>query len=180
MVSHKLLGQLLVERGLLPEDDLQKALSLQRERKGRLGKILLDLGYISQEDLQSVLSEQLGIPRVDAAELQEIPMEAATLPSTFLRQSLLYPYRVDDGTVFIGMADPLDSDNIRAIEQLMGRKVEVRLASEAAILKAWMSGWARNNLKRASRRRTPASHFERRRLRRPTLTNCATWLRKRR
>jgi general secretion pathway protein E len=136
MVSHKLLGQLLVERGLLPEDDLQKALSLQRERKGRLGKILLDLGYISQEDLQSVLSEQLGIPRVDAAELQEIPMEAATLPSTFLRQSLLYPYRVDDGTVFIGMADPLDSDNIRAIEQLMGRKVEVRLASEAAILKA--------------------------------------------
>jgi general secretion pathway protein E len=63
-------------------------------------------------------------------------MEAATLPSGFLRQALLYPYRVDDGTVFIAMADPLDSDNIRAIEQLMGRKVEVRLASEAAILKA--------------------------------------------
>ena len=135
-VSHKLLGQLLVERGLLPEEDLQKALALQRERKGRLGKILLDLGYVSQQDLQSVLSEQLGIPRVDPAELQEVPMEAATLPSGFLRQALLYPYRVDDGIVFIAMADPLDSDNIRAIEQLMGRKVEVRLASEAAILKA--------------------------------------------
>jgi general secretion pathway protein E len=135
-VSHKLLGQLLVERGLLPQDDLQKALALQRERKGRLGKILLDLGYISQQDLQNVLSEQLGIPRVDPAELQEVPVEAATLPSSFLRQSLLYPYRVDDGTVFIAMADPLDTDNIRAIEQLMGRKVEVRLASESAILKA--------------------------------------------
>jgi general secretion pathway protein E len=135
-VSHKLLGQLLVERGLLPQDDLQKALGLQRERKGRLGKILLDLGYVSQQDLQSVLSEQLGIPRVDPAELQEVPMEAATLPSGFLRQSLLYPYRVEDGTVFIAMADPLDSDNIRAIEQLMGRKAEVRLATEAAILKA--------------------------------------------
>jgi general secretion pathway protein E len=135
-VSHKLLGQMLVERGLLPEEDLQKALALQRERKGRLGKILLDLGYVSQQDLQSVLSEQLGIPRVDPAELQEVPMEAATLPSGFLRQALLYPYRVDDGTVFIAMADPLDSDNIRAIEQLMGRKVEVRLASETAILKA--------------------------------------------
>jgi len=135
-VSHKLLGQLLVERGLLPEEDLQKALALQRERKGRLGKILLDLGYVSQQDLQSVLSEQLGIPRVDPAELQEVPMEAATLPSGFLRQALLYPYRVDDGTVFIAMADPLDSDNIRAIEQLMGRRAEVRLASETAILKA--------------------------------------------
>ena len=88
-VSHKLLGQLLVERGLLPEDDLQKALSLQRERKGRLGKVLLDLGYISQQDLQSVLSEQLGIPRVDPAELQEVPMEAATLPSGFAPSSAL-------------------------------------------------------------------------------------------
>jgi len=135
-VSHKLLGQLLVERGLLPEDDLQKALSLQRERKGRLGKILLDLGYVSQQDLQSVLSEQLGIPTVDPAELQEVPMEAASLPANFLRQALLYPYRVQDGTVFIAMADPLDSDNVRAIEQLLGRKVEVRLASEPAILKA--------------------------------------------
>jgi general secretion pathway protein E len=135
-VSHKLLGQMLVERGLLPEDDLQKALALQRERKGRLGKILMDLGYVSQQDLQTVLSEQLGIPRVDPAELQEVPMEAAGLPAGFLRQALVYPYRVDNGTVFVAMADPLDSDNIRAIEQLTGRRAEVRLAAEAAILKA--------------------------------------------
>jgi len=135
-VSHKLLGQLLVERGLLPEDDLQKALQLQQERKGRLGRILLDLGYISQQDLQMVLSEQLGIPCVDPAELQDVPMEASVLSPGFLSQYLLYPYRVEDDTVFVAMADPLDSDNIRAIEQLLGRKVEVRLASEAAILKA--------------------------------------------
>ena len=63
-------------------------------------------------------------------------MEAASLPAGFLRQSLLYPYRVENGRVFVAMADPLDSDNIRAIEQLTGQKVEVRLASEAAILKA--------------------------------------------
>jgi len=135
-VSRKLLGQLLVERGLLPEDDLQKALQLQRERKGRLGRILLDLGYISQLDLQTVLSEQLGIPMVDAAELKEVPMEASVLPSGFLSQYLVYPYRVEGDKVFVAMADPLDSDNIRVIERLLGRKVEVRLASEAAITKA--------------------------------------------
>jgi len=135
-VSHKLLGQLLVERGLLPEDDLQKALQLQRERKGRLGKILLDLGYLSQQDLLSVLSEQLGIPLVAPAELKDVPMEASVLPSGFLSQFLVYPYCVEGDTVFIAMADPLDSDTIRVIEQLLARKVELRLASEAAILKA--------------------------------------------
>ena len=135
-VSRKLLGELLVERGLLPEDDLQKALQLQRERKGRLGKVLLDLGYISQLDLLTVLSEQLGIPLVDPAELKDVPMEASVLPSGFLSQFLVYPYRVEGDTVFIAMADPLDSDTLRVSEQLLGRKVEVRLASEAAILKA--------------------------------------------
>jgi general secretion pathway protein E len=127
---------LLVERGLLPEDDLQKALQLQRERKGRLGKILLDLGYLSQQDLLMVLSEQLGIPQVDPAELKDVPMEASVLPSGFLSQFLVYPYCVEGDTVFIAMADPLDSDTIRVIEQLLARKAELRLASEAAILKA--------------------------------------------
>ncbi len=59
------------------------------------------------------------------------------------------------------MADPLDSDNIRAMEQLLGRKAEVRLASEAAILKAlevWLGrgrnrteGWG-SGLRRSRRR----------------------------
>ncbi len=136
MASCKLLGQLLIERGLLPADDLQKALALQKERKERLGKILVDLGFISQQNLYAVLSDQLGIPRVDPAELEEIPMEAAKLSPAFLRQFLLYPFRIDDGRALVAMADPLDADNIRAVEQLVGRRVEVRLASEAEILRA--------------------------------------------
>ena len=136
MASPKLLGEMLIERGLLPKDDLDKALALQRERKGRLGKILVDLGFISQRDLYAVLSEQLGIPRVDPAELTEMPAEAARLSPAFLKQFLLFPYRVGDGRIMVAMADPLDTENTRAVEQLVGRRVEVRLASEAEILRA--------------------------------------------
>jgi general secretion pathway protein E len=125
-----------VERGLLPADDLEKGLALQKERQGRLGKILVDLGFISQQTLYSILSEQLGIPRVDPEELGEIPVEASKVTPSFLRQFLLYPFRAEDGRVLVAMADPLDTDNIRALEQLMQRQVEVRLASEAEILKA--------------------------------------------
>jgi general secretion pathway protein E len=136
LTSRKSLGQLLVERGLLPADDLEKALALQKERPDRLGKILVDLGFVSQQTLYSVLSEQLGIPRVDPEELGEIPVEASKVTPSFLRQFLLYPFRSEDGRVLVAMADPLDADNIRALEQLMERRVEVRLASEAEILKA--------------------------------------------
>ena len=136
MPSLKLLGQLLIEKGHLAPDDLDKALALQKERKDRLGKILIDLGFVSQRDLYAALSEQLGIPRVDPAELADLPPEASKLSPLFLRQFLLYPYHVDDGTMLLAMADPLDTENVRAVEQLVGRKVEARLATEAEILRA--------------------------------------------
>ncbi|HKS96689.1 MAG TPA: ATPase, T2SS/T4P/T4SS family [Terriglobia bacterium] len=136
LTSRKSLGQFLVERGLLPAEDLEKALALQKERPDRLGKVLVDLGFVSQQTLYSILSEQLGIPRVDPEELGEIPVEASKVTPSFLRQSLLYPFRAEDGRVLVAMADPLDADNIRALEQLMQRRVEVRLASEQEILKA--------------------------------------------
>jgi len=136
MASPKLLGELLIERGLLSEADLQRALALQREQRERLGRVLLDLGFLSQQDLYAVLSDQLGVPRVDPAELQEIPLEAAKLSPAFLKQFLIYPYRTEDGRMWVAMADPLDTDNMRAMEELTGKKLEVRLASEAEIGKA--------------------------------------------
>ena len=115
------------------------------------------------------------------AELQELPMEAAAcLPASCASPSFILTGWTD-GTVFVAMADPLDSDNIRAVEQLLGRKVEVRLASEAAILKAldvWLGAEQADEAVEAadSGGSRPAS----RRLRQPTSSNCATWPRKRR
>jgi len=131
-----LLGELLVARGLLAADDLQKALALQRERKDRLGKILIDLGFISQRDLYAALADQLGVPQIQPGELGELAEEAAKLSPAFLKQFLLYPYRRDGGPVLLAMADPLDTENIRSMEQLVGGRVEVRLAPEAEILRA--------------------------------------------
>lgn len=133
MVSSKLLGQMLVERGLLPEDDLSKALALQGERRDRLGKILTDLGFVAQQELYKVLSDQLGVARIDPGELGEIPAEAGKLSPEFLRQFLLYPFRIDDGRVLVAMEDPLESEAIRALEQLLERNVEARLATEGEI-----------------------------------------------
>ena len=135
-VSHKMLGQLLVEKGLLSEADLQRALALQREQRERLGRVLLDLGFLSQQVLYDALSEQLGIPRVDPVELQDIPIDAGKLSPAFLKQFLIYPYRIEDGRMWVAMADPLDTDNLRAMEKLTDKKIEVRLASEAEIGKA--------------------------------------------
>ena len=58
------LGEMLIERGMIEAEDLERALELQRERGDKLGKILVDMGFIAQRDLLAALSEQLGMPLV--------------------------------------------------------------------------------------------------------------------
>ena len=56
------LGELLIERGLIAAEDLDRALELQNERGDKLGRILVDMGYLAQRDLLNALSAQLGLP----------------------------------------------------------------------------------------------------------------------
>ena len=56
------MGQLLIERGLIAVEDLDRALELQKERGDKLGRILVNMGYLAQRDLLNALSAQLGLP----------------------------------------------------------------------------------------------------------------------
>ena len=49
------LGEMLIERRLISQEDLDKALELQKERGDKLGKTLVDLGFIAMRDVLSEL-----------------------------------------------------------------------------------------------------------------------------
>jgi len=68
--SPALLGQLLLQRDLLEQQDLDKALTLQASIGGRLGAILIRIGAISEDNLLPVLAEQLQYPLLS---VQDIP-----------------------------------------------------------------------------------------------------------
>jgi len=56
------LGEILIARGKIDAEDLERALELQRERGDKIGKIFVDMGLIAQRDMLAALSDQLGIP----------------------------------------------------------------------------------------------------------------------
>src|SRR5580698_770919 len=101
------LGQLLIERGLIAAEDLERALELQRERRGeKLGRILVDMGYVAQRDLLSALSEQLGLPIVNSGGPLGSPASAPELEglsSRFLRQSCIFPVAIQENTLVLAM-----------------------------------------------------------------------------
>ena len=56
------LTKVLLDKGLLKQGDLQKALLAQKEKPGSLSDILVELGFVTRSDLMVALSQGLGIP----------------------------------------------------------------------------------------------------------------------
>jgi general secretion pathway protein E len=126
------LGEMLRDRGLLSDDDLQNALALQRERRDKLGRILIDLGYIAEREVVRVLSEQLKTP-LYTGEYPAVPIEPAKLPYRFLRASRVLPVHVEEGVLSIVAADPLDTDTLTALQVRTGHSIRLFMAAESEI-----------------------------------------------
>jgi len=129
------LGQLLIDRGLIAAEDVDRALELQKERGDKLGRILMDMGYLAQKDLLHALSDQLGLPIASLATLTAAP-ELEGLSPRFLRQSLVFPMAIDEGALTLAMADPLDFETINAVQTFSKLEVRPQLAAEQDILDA--------------------------------------------
>jgi hypothetical protein len=113
------LGQLLLDRGAISEEDLKNALTLQKERPDKLGRILIDLGYVAERDIVSTMSQQLNV-EVFSGEYPAVPLETSKLPLRFLRNFHVIPVHLDNNVLSLVMSDPLDVETQSAIRLRTG------------------------------------------------------------
>jgi general secretion pathway protein E len=130
------LGEMLIERKLISNEDLERALELQKERGDKLGKTLVDMGFVAMRDVLAALSDQLDVPLVSIEGPPAVSTETEALSPRFLRQFRCMPLSRDDHTVTLAMADPLDVETISAVRNCTGLKVSTVLAAEQEILDA--------------------------------------------
>jgi general secretion pathway protein E len=130
------LGEILIERKLISEEDLERALELQKERGDKIGKTLVDMGFVAMRDVLAALADQLGVPLVAIEGPPSVSTETEALSPRFLRQSRCLPVGRDDHTVTLAMADPLDVETIAAVRNCTGLKISTVLAPEQEILDA--------------------------------------------
>jgi general secretion pathway protein E len=130
------LGEMLIERRLIEPEDLDRALEIQKERGEKIGKILVDLGFVAMRDVVAALSDQLSVPLAVLDGTPSAAPELEGLSARFLRQFHCLPIAVQDSTVTLAMADPLDFETIAAVRACTGLEVEPALASEQEILDA--------------------------------------------
>ena len=115
--QQKPLGRILVERGILSEDQLRIALKEQQRTNQPLGKALKNLGFVTEATLRDALSENLGATGVDLAHIIIDPAAINAVPREFAKRHMLFPLEFDRKRhkFAVALSDP---NNVVALDQL--------------------------------------------------------------
>ena len=130
------LGQLMVERGLVTEEQIEEALREQRSSGRKLGETLIAQGVITSEDLAAVLADHLGVPFVDLRGGSPDLLLAAHLPENVARRYGALPVARWGDQLVIAMANPSDVFAIDDLRVLTGSPVIAALAEPRHLLEA--------------------------------------------
>lgn len=133
--DEKRLGELLLERLLITQEQLTEALKYQQSNKLMLGEALVEIGLITYDDLMEVLSIQLGVPYIN---LYKVAIEEKTISlvdSNFAKRFSVIPVKLKDNKLILAMLDPLDIVAIDEIERATGFEIEPIIASPPEIEK---------------------------------------------
>lgn len=134
----KRLGDLLVEEGIVSEDQIQQALSAQRSTGQKLGDALIDLGFITEKQMLEFLSQQLGLPLID---LGRAPVDADAvqiLPEVHARRLRAMVVARNGDTLRVAMSDPADLFTQESLMNLLGEySLEFIIASERQLISSF-------------------------------------------
>ena len=101
------IGDILVHEGKISESQLNAALAEQKVRKEKLGIVLLDQGIITEDDLVKVYSMQLGYDLASDEELFSAdPSVVESIPEDFARQNMIMALRKSANSIAVAMEDP--------------------------------------------------------------------------
>jgi type II secretory ATPase GspE/PulE/Tfp pilus assembly ATPase PilB-like protein len=134
------IGQILIDQGILTEDQLRIALLEQTKSHVPVGRLLVQLGFVSEATLRDALSEKLGMQSVDLAHIIVDPAALKILPRELARRYRVFPVALDrqQRKFIVALAD---TNNIVAVDQLRAHlkgdfEIELRLAGDSEIERA--------------------------------------------
>lgn len=130
------LTEILIHNKLITPEQLEEALSVQKQKGGRLSDIIVALKYIKESDLISTLSEGLGLPLIDLKRFKIDPEIARIIPLDIARHYQIIPISKMGDVLTLAMADPLNIFAIDHVEALTGYRINPIISSSQDILQA--------------------------------------------
>ncbi|MBT3320117.1 MAG: type II/IV secretion system protein [Clostridia bacterium] len=150
-MKRKFLGELLVEVGMITNEQLDECLKIQVTSKERLGKILKSKGYVTDQQLMEIMEFQLGVPIVNLDSVNLSSALSQYIPESLAKKHSFAPIKASEGKLYLAMNDPLDFIAIDDAKMVSGLDVFPMIAPEQsiddAITKIYGNVYAKDALK---------------------------------
>ncbi len=134
------LGALLIEKGLISEDQLRIALKEQKRSGDPLGKVLTSMGFITEAMVRDALGQNIGQQSIDLAQVVVSAEALKLVPQDSARRYNVLPvaYNRETSTLTLAMSDTFNVVALDQIQALVGREVRIQqaLAGETEIKRA--------------------------------------------
>lgn len=130
------LTELLIKNNFITQENLDKALQIQKEKGGRLSDILVRMGFISEDDLTLILSQSLGLPPIDMSRVKIDPAILKIIPADIARYYQILPVSKMGSSLTVVMADPLNIFAIDDVKALTGFKINPIIGKPKEIMQA--------------------------------------------
>ncbi len=128
------LGDLLVQQGLLTDEQLKLALAEQKRSGRKLGRIFVDSGYVTEEGIARALAHQLKAEFVDLRNFQPKPDLIKLIPEAQARRFRTLVLDEKDGLLRVGFADPTDLAVYDEVARLARRDVALAVITESQLM----------------------------------------------
>lgn len=149
--GRKTLGEILVDRKKITDEQLKEALKIQQLRGGqqKVGSILLESELVEQNDILQGLAIQLELPYLDALPINDIDAELVRdLSIGFCSQNLVVPISRDATGVTVAVFDPLNVSAVDDLRLILGSAIFRVVCPKATIESAINSVFERQDMSR--------------------------------
>ncbi len=136
MPQKKRLGEILIEAGIINEEQLERALHLQQENRKLLGQILVEMGWVAEQEVCRAVAKVLNIDYVSVDNALVSQEVVQLIPEALAAKYNVLPLFIQDKNLYLAMENALDSDIMQQIETSTGMHVKSLIAPPIQLQKA--------------------------------------------
>src|SRR5207244_3862683 len=128
------LGDALVAQKLISQEQLKQALDTQKKVGRRLGRVLIDQGILTEDNIAEALGKQLGLPFINLKYYDFNKSVSSRLPEQAARRFRAIALEDRGRSFLVGMSDPTDLFAFDELTRILRKEIEAAVISESQAL----------------------------------------------
>jgi hypothetical protein len=129
----KKLGEVLVDEGLVKDDQIQEVLRRQRATGEGFIEILVAMGFVTEQDVARTLVKQSGLPYIDASRYRINKDGVQAVPAELMWQNQMIVLDKIGKTLLVAISNVISTEILEKLEKVSGSQIFIYVSTTGQI-----------------------------------------------